>query len=221
MNLKIVASRLISNLNDISDLPPLEEELLQYDVVSPFTKKLINTTRSAEEKLKLVESHKLNKELNIEGYLNGSIVSMSDSDSGRFIDANGNQDKFRFADLNPIDAIDKQKARERSPYKAYLQPKLVADLTGKSENELTEDDYTNVANYQFNEMFNSLSNKDYKFNPYDKSKIYEKSSVESIPFAYKVVGEDKYGRKLIEAINPETGRQISFEMSLSKVKFAC
>lgn len=202
-----------NTLNDINDLPPLEEELLQYDVVSPFTKKLINTTRSAEEKLKLVESHKLNKELNIEGYLNGSIVSMSDSDSGTFIDANGNQDKFRFADLNPIDAIDKQKARERSPYKASLQPKLVADLTGKSENELTEDDYTNVANYQFNEMFNSLSNKDYKFNPYDKSKIYEKPSVESIPFAYKVVGEDKYGRKLIEAINPETGRQISFDMS--------
>ena len=37
-----------NTLNDINDLPSLEEELLQYDVVSPFTKKLINTTRSAE-----------------------------------------------------------------------------------------------------------------------------------------------------------------------------
>lgn len=202
-----------NTLNDINDLPPLEEELLQYDVVSPFTKKLINTTRSAEEKLKLVESHKLNKELDIEGYSKGNIVSMGDADSGKFVDETGNIVDFRFADLNPIDAIDKQKARERSPYKASLQPKLVADLTGKSEKELTEDDYTNVANYQFNEMFNSLSNKDYKFNPYDKSKVYEKPSVESIPFAYKIVGEDKYGRKLVEAINPETGRQISFDMS--------
>ena len=200
-------------LNDINELPPIEEELLQYDVVSPFTKKLINTTRSSEEKLKLVESHKLNKELDIEGYLSGNIISMSDSDSGKFVDKTGNIVDFRFADLNPLDAIDKQKARERSPYKASLQPKLVADLTGKTENELTEDDYTNVANYQFNEMFNSLSNKNYKFNPYDKSKIYEKSSVKSIPFAYKVVGEDKYGRKLIEAINSETGRQVSFDMS--------
>lgn len=200
-------------LNDINELPPIEEELLQYDVVSPFTKKLINTTRSAEEKLKLVESHKLNKELDIEGYRKGNIVSMGDTDSGKFVDEAGNVEEFRFADLNPLDAIDKQKARERSPYKASLQPKLVADLTGKTENELTEDDYTNVANYQFNEMFNSLSNKNYKFNPYDKSRIYEKPSVKSIPFAYKVVGEDKYGRKLIEAINPETGRQVSFDMS--------
>lgn len=200
-------------LNGISELPPLEEELLQHGVVSSFTKKLINTTRSAEEKLSLVEKHKLTKELNIGGYQKGTIVSMGDSDSGEFIDETGNKVGFRFTDLNPLDAIDKQKARERSPYKAALQPKLVADLTGKAENELIEEDYTNVANYQFNEMFNSLTNKDHTFSPYDKSRVYEKPSVESIPFAYKVVGEDDYGRKLIEAINPETGRQISFDMS--------
>lgn len=202
-----------NTLNDINNLPNIEEELLQYDVVSPFTKKLINTTRSAEEKFNLVEKHKLNKSLDIEGYSKGNIVSMSDADSGEFIDAQGNTINFRFADLNPIDAIDKQKARENSPYKAYLQPKLVADLTGKLENELTENDYTNVANYQFNEIFNSLSNKDYKFSPYNRNTIYNKVNTESIPFAYKIVGEDKYGRKLIEAINPETGRQVSFDMS--------
>lgn len=200
-------------LNDINELPSIEKELIQYDVVSPFTKKLINTTRSAKEKLALVEKNKLNKEFDIEGYLKGNIVFMGDADSGKFKDETGNIIDFRFTDLNPLDAIDKQKARERSPYKASLQPKLVADLTGKAENELTENDYTNVANYQFNEMLNSLSNKDYKFSPYDKSKIYEKPLVESIPFAYKVVGEDKYGRKLIEAINPNTGRQVSFDMS--------
>lgn len=200
-------------LNDINELPSIEKELLQYDVVSPFTKKLINTTRSAKEKLTLVEKNKLNKEFDIEGYLKGNIVFMGDADSGKFKDEAGNVVDFRFTDLNPLDAIDKQKAREISPYKASLQPKLVADLTGKAENELTESDYTNVANYQFNEIIGSLSNKDYKFNPYDKSKVYEKPSVQSIPFAYKVVGEDKYGRKLIEAINPETGRQISFDMS--------
>lgn len=199
--------------NTLENLSSIEEEILKYNTVSPYTKKLINTTRSAEEKMNLVKKYTLNKELDINGFQQGNIVSMSDADSGEFVDSNGNITQFRFADLNPIDAIDKEKARKNSSYKSALQPKLVSDLTGKNEEDLTEEDYNNVANYQFNEVVNSLSNKNYQFTPYNRDTIYNISSIDNIPFSYKIVGEDSYGRKLIEAINPNTGRQISFDMS--------
>ena len=192
-----------------------EDYIVENDLVSTYTKKLINATRSADEKLAILEKSRLQKELDVTGYLQGSIESMSDADSGFFTDINGQRQAFRFADLNPIDAIDKEEARLASPYKSRLQPATVADLTGKPIDQLIEQDFTNVANYQYEQNRGSLSNKDYQFSPYDPTQTYAPPSQEQsqIPFAYKVVGKDKHDRLLIEAINPETGRQVSFDMS--------
>ena len=192
-----------------------EDYIVENDLVSTYTKKLINTTRSADEKLAILEKSRLQKELDVTGYLQGSIESMSDADSGFFTDINGQRQAFRFADLNPIDAIDKEEARLASDYKSRLQPAMVASLTGKPVDQLTEQDFVNVANYQYEQIQGSLSDKDYQFNPYNPEQLYNAPAQEQsqIPFAYKVVGKDAYDRLLIEAINPETGRQVTFDMS--------
>ena len=105
-----------------------EDYIVENDLVSTYTKKLINTTRSADEKLAILEKSRLQKELDVTGYLQGSIESMSDADSGFFTDVNGQRQAFRFADFNPLDAIDKENARLASDYKSRLQPALVSDL---------------------------------------------------------------------------------------------
>lgn len=64
--------------------------------------------------------------------------------------ADGKQYAFRFADFNPLDAVDKQKAREASDYKSRLQPGHANSIVGKPVEELNEQDFINVANYRMN-----------------------------------------------------------------------
>ena len=103
---------------------PIGDYIVENDLVSAYTRKLINTTRSAKEMSAILEKAKLNKELDVTDYLRGSIEFMSDADSGFFTDNKGQIQEFRFADLNPIDAIDKKEARLASDYKSRLQPEI-------------------------------------------------------------------------------------------------
>ena len=197
----------------LQELPPLDQVIIDNNLVSAFTKKLISTTRSAEEKMAILEERGLQKQLDITRYLEGTIVSSSDADSGIYKDVNGNVRGFRFADLNPIDAVDKERARLNSAYKSRLQPQFVSALTGKPIEQLENSDYDNVARYQHGQEQSAFLNKDYTFTPYNKDQIYDTPKSTAMPFAYKVVGQDSNGRDLIEAINPATGRQVSFDMS--------
>jgi hypothetical protein len=139
---------------------------------------------------------------------------MWDGDSGKLKLADGTEQEFRLVTSQHFDTTDKKEVAENRPYKAKLQPKVVAALTGNSNP--TAADYQNVANYQYNEMLNSLSNKDYKFTPYNKDTSYIKNSMtNSIPVAYKVTGKDNDGRLLIEAVNTNSMRDVTFDASLN------
>ena len=46
----------------LSNLPDLNQEIVDTGSVSVFTQKLVNTTRSAEEKMDIIQQNMLNKE---------------------------------------------------------------------------------------------------------------------------------------------------------------
>ena len=179
-----------------------------------YTKKLLNTTLSTQQKLEITKNRLVSKELNLDGFSDGQITMMWDGDSGKLKLADGTEQEFRLVTSQHFDTTDKKEVAENRPYKAKLQPKVVAALTGNSNP--TAKDYQNVANYQYNEMLNSLSNKDYKFTPYDKDTSYTKNTmINSIPVAYKVTGKDNDGRLLIEAVNTNSMRDVAFDASLN------
>lgn len=209
----------MSQFNSFSPvLQDIEQDTLINGIdtqhVSPFMKKLINTTYTAATMQNIVEYKGRQKALNLNGFETGSI-NMSDADSGIYYTADGQQRKFRFANMDKthIDAVDKQANIYSSLYKAMRQPSFVAKLSGKSVQDLTDADFNNVYNYQVQQIKDSFTNKDYKFTPYDSAQSYNSVESNAVPFAYKVIGQDEYGRDLIEAVNPATGRQVSFDMS--------
>lgn len=202
------------NNNEASSYNDTYNELAFEYGQTAYTKKLLNTTLSAQQKLEVTKNRLISKELNLDGFNNGQITAMWDGDSGRLKLSDGTEQEFRLVTSQHFDTTDKKEVAENRPYKAKLQPKVVAALTGNS-NPTTED-YQNVANYQYNEMLNSLSNKDYKFTPYNKDTSYVKNSMtNSIPVAYKVTGKDNDGRLLIEAVNTNSMRDVTFDASLN------
>ena len=75
--------------SSLQNLKPIEEEIVDKGFVSPYIQKLISTTRSAEEKMGILEQNKLRKGLNLDGYLGGSIEHMGDADSGNISNFSG------------------------------------------------------------------------------------------------------------------------------------
>ena len=200
--------------NEASSYNDIYNELAFEYGQTAYTKKLLNTTLSTQQKLEITKNRLVSKELNLDGFSAGQITMMWDGDSGKLKLADGTEQEFRLVTSQHFDTTDKKEVAENRPYKAKLQPKVVAALTGNSNP--TAEDYRNVANYQYNEMLNSLSNKDYKFTPYNKDTSYVKNSMtNSIPVAYKVTGKDNDGRLLIEAVNANSMRDVTFDASLN------
>ena len=76
--------------NALRNLPNISDELVDVGAVSPYTRKLVNTTRTAEEKMNIVKQNLLNKELDIEGFQQG-LLHLTDADSGEIEDPNTGQ----------------------------------------------------------------------------------------------------------------------------------
>ena len=193
-----------------------EDELaLRLGTIDKYTQKLINTTRSIEEKYNLIQNNKLSKELDVTGY-SKSNARFTDADSGFLVDESGNEIPFRLSDSNPnkyLDALDLMDEQNKSDFSKELQADLVANLTGKRIEDLTPEDYINIKNYQQSEVLSQFLDNGHVFSPYDNNKIYNSPEQVNVPLAYKVNGRDSNGRLLIEAINPTSGRQVSFDMS--------
>lgn len=187
------------------------DDILNTDSASPVIKKLVNTTYSAETKEAILKQRTLEKMLDMDGYKKVKAV-LTDGDSGYWEDETGKHE-FRLSDFNRIDTVDKLNAINNNMYKSIHQPSYVSRLTGKPVDLLTEEDYANVSNYQARQVHNSFADPNYqieKYNPDIRYDVLEKTPVE---IAIKNVGTDTYGRSLVEAINPTTGRQVSFDMS--------
>ena len=105
-----------------------EDLALKYDAVSPYTKKLLNSVRTADVLMEGVAQHKLEKQANMDGYRKGYILfdENSDADSGTAIDAEtGEAFNYRFNTFNQYDAGDKLESVLRSPSKSWNQPQFV------------------------------------------------------------------------------------------------
>lgn len=202
--------------NKLMDMPTITgnsviDDILNTDSTSSIIKKLVNTTYSAETKEAVLKQKTLEKTLDMDGYKRVKAIFI-DGDSGYWEDETGRHE-FRLSDFNYIDTVDKLKAINNSMYKSIHQPTYVSRITGKPTNLLTEEDYANVSNYQARQVHNSFADPSYQIEKYDSNIKYD--ALEKIPveIAVKNIGTDMYGRSLVEAINPTTGRQVSFDMS--------
>ena len=120
-----------------------------------YFEKLGRTTLTISQKLQAVQQNKLEKEASLEGYRKGYITFAGDADSGTAIDEEtGQAFDYRLNAFNHYDAADSMKNvyGSRYDYKRARQPKVVAELTGKRIEDLTEEDFENVKKYQFGEM---------------------------------------------------------------------
>ena len=88
--------------------------------------------------------------------------------------------------------------------KRVIQPRLVSQLLGKSRDQLTDEDYDLVGREQLNNVLNQLRATDDNLPTIDGFQEGER-----IPVAFKIVGEDKYGRALVEYVNANTRESIS------------
>ena len=189
---------------------------------SPYWQKLVNTTLTIDEKYDLVKRHGIEKDAQIEGYRKGYYTAMPDSDSGGFFDdETGSMVKFRSNNINNFDAVDSYGAvygdenHKKSWNKLRSQPRMVAELVGKRVEDLTPDDFDNVKNYQTQQWYGSLTDPNYQFTRYDRTKKYDKLELPEgtkIPILYKVTSSgEKFNRNLVDIISGVTGRPVVFD----------
>lgn len=88
--------------------------------------------------------------------------------------------------------------------KRVIQPRLVSQLLGKSRDQLTDEDYDLVGREQLNTILNQLRATDEGIPGVDGFQEGER-----IPVAFKIVGEDKYGRALVEYVNANTREAVT------------
>lgn len=179
------------------------------NVTSPVIKDMLNIMGSMESKEALLKSSMMEKELHFKDYKNVDVF-FTDGDSGYYLDESNNRHEFRLADFDYLDAVDKKENVDNSSFKSKTQPMYVSNLVGKRVEMLTDDDYRNVSNYQANELYRSLTEKDYVPNNYDNNTIYEPLVNKSVKLAVKNVGTGMYGRELLDAVNPNTGKSVSY-----------
>ena len=181
------------------------DTILNTDSVSSFRKKLTNATYSAQAKNQVIKDKTLEKLYTIDGF-KVFDVTFADSDSGYRADGT----KFRFEDVNRIDAVDL--LSNLSDSKKKRQPDYVSSMVGKPVDSLTEEDYRNLHDYQAIQLQKLVTDPNYVIENYDPSTTYTYNKA-PVKLALKVVGKDDYGRDLVEAINPATGRNLSFDLS--------
>ena len=193
--------------------------ITEHSGTSLHFRKLLDSTRSVEEKEAILKDRYLQKQQNITGFTETSSRFV-DADSGYRSDGKGGEIPFRLASgsNNYLDATDLMNQKGKSTLSSTIQARQVADLVGKPEEELTDQDYLNVKNYQLGEHLKQYVDENYKFSPYDRTKTYSPVENTQVPMAYRVVGYDRnpdgtVRRELIEAINPISGRNVSFDMS--------
>ena len=192
--------------------------------LSKYEQKLLNTTINAEQMTALTEKLKLNKQLDIDGFQIVPItLTDADSSDDKIALIDGQPKKIRFVDVNDYDALDSKKPRERNPVKNQIQLEHASRILGKSIDELAAGDPNdptkehpelhNLKNYQFQRALNYFK-PNTELQAYDPNTIYPDLPPQEVLAAVKIVGYDeRYDRYLVEAINPETGRQVSFDMS--------
>ena len=200
--------------DSIMGYEPAPDTPLEPEDMPLYVKKLINASRSVQEKEQFLKDRTIQKLNSIEGY-NEAVLSFSDADSGVIKDNNGNVLPFRLnsGSYNYLDATDFMNQKNKSSASLDSQAIQVSDLVGKPVEQLTEQDYINVKNYQLQELLKQSSPEHYEFTPYNKSELYSPVQNAQANFAYKQVGTDSNGRALIEIVNPTTGKFVSFDMS--------
>lgn len=198
-----------------------EQEILENDYVSTAHKKLVNSTFSADAKRAIVKERMLQKTLNMDGF-EEQEVEMTDKDSGFIIqrDESGNivsRTPIRLQAYGHYDGVDELENVKKSAYKQANQPKFVSMLTGKPEHELTEYDYANVKAYETAEAYNAMTYTGkgmYQSARYNPSIDYTANQTpKSAKVMVRLSGDDRYGRRLAEVVNPTNGRDIGFEFS--------
>ena len=198
-------------MNDITGLTTNStiQAILDRGVVHPFTQKLVNATYAADTKKAIVKDALLKKELSLDGYTVVDGIAI-DGDSGEYVDPKtGEVRKYRFSSgsYNFFDTVDKYAAIENSIPKQRVQPAYISSLTGNYG--YTPEEAANISNYQAQEIAKQFG-ENYSFSPYDPDKTYE-SSKTPVRMAIRVVGQDENGRDLVEAINPVSKKQVSFD----------
>lgn len=205
----------MQNQADLIKEKSMSDFVLENDAVSPYQKKFLNALTSFEEKKKIVDRIGLTKSLNIDGFQSGIIQRTSDGDSITYIDAQGNIKEGRLSDFDMFDAADSKRAIDNSRFKTQNQLKYLSSLTGKAIEDLNDFDFENVKNWSQNQTVRAFSEHETPFEKYDPSKIYSPTDVGQMPFLYKEVGTDSYGRTLLEAVNPYTKRSVSFDLTMN------
>ena len=205
--------------DSIMGYEPVPDTPLEPEDMPLYAKKLINASRSIQEKEQFLKDRTIQKLNSIEGY-NEAVLDFSDADSGVIKDDNGNVLPFRLSSgsYNYLDATDFMNQKNKSSASLDSQAIQVSDLVGKPVEQLTEQDYINVKNYQLQELLKQSSPEHYEFTPYDNTTVYSPTPNAQAKFGYKVVGheynEDGTPRRaLVEIVNPTTGKFVSFDMS--------
>ena len=177
---------------------------------TPSHLKYMDIAMTLPEKMKAVQHNFTRIQQNMTGYQEGSILQLSDGDSGFMRLNNGEVVPVRIAGMNSYDTADTKQNVDKSTAKQKFQPKFISQLTGKPIEQLTEQDYLNVDKYAAQEMYNQLSANPRSFQPYNKDSIYgDIQNPESLGVSYKVLGKDEHGRLLVDLVNPSTGLNVS------------
>ena len=193
------------------------QEVEEYYGLTPIAiKKMVEATRSAEEKTNLLADNKLKKESTLEGFKELE-VSLTDTDSLRIHNADGTFFETRVKDFSPFDAIDTY-LDKKSAYSIKKQNDLLSEMYSKPVSELNDTDRLNFKNYQSQDSIRRYTDPNYKFETFDKSKAY--ASVDP-NFKFKVlvkqVGTDNYSedikRPLIETRSLANGANVSYDLS--------
>ncbi len=195
---------------------------------SPMMRRYKYMGATLEEKNKLVQDWYGNKlKTTIEGYSEGTITHWDDADTFT-ISSNGQSQKVRLQDLGMkfTDAVETshydKDGNYISPMKSAWNNKfkrnqllVVAEMTGKSINDVTDADFDNVGNYQRNWIMHSLSTQDGStFEAYDRNKNYSlPQTTEPINVFFKSNGTDSHGRTLASVANKYTKEDVTRNLS--------
>lgn len=197
----------IEGLSNSSALNYLNASIINNDVVSPVIKQALNANMKLEEKLKKVDQTYMSKAIDVSGFKDATI-NLTSGDGGMLTDTAGNKLNVRFDSIGGFQPIQADQATASAD-----QLRLVSQLTGRSIDQITPQDYTNVRNYQIGETINSLSGDKYQFQKYDPNRIYEDPSTKAVNIKYRELGKDENGNLVVQAVNPNTNREVAFDLA--------